>query len=417
MRSRKPYIALIGKSGYIWLLSIITIVLLIVSCGNGFYFNQKYKYKRNSRCQLALMPIMTEVGFFMDPLWKGTFEKGLPEDYKFLAPNVIRDRLNRDESITVTVKKIIKYFYSHPNNGKSDLHIAITEDELLALRSSLDWADVMLIPIWYSMQGSRGEPAFGVESSTKVEAWIRLYDLELGTLIYERKISQSMDKHQSDYFAAGDPEGFFEKYVVQIANNDFINYYFSPQYWMSTKSLFLSQAYKPAARERYRVAIVPTPDVYSSRLAQTLSDKIAAGRGEQYPIPQDTINALLRDSDDLRSMLMDIINTKYSALDAEREPSISDVLTDDEIIIMKRLISGPDLLLLPTEFFIKKDGSNYYGSAGYRIYDMESGHLLYENYHRSKIAGKEMQAAVADSLASAFYWDYTLYLLNNLPQR
>ena len=193
-----------------WL--IITALSMVVGCGGGkFYLNDAFVYEApESSTKVAIIPAATDESSFTDSLFTDIF-RDTALNYEIVLPGEIRKQISHDPKLSEIINKLgsVKYskedFKSVPSI-KNDL----TTDEISYLEVSLGNPEFILFPVAFRTT------SLGVITSGFSR--LRLYHLNTGKLIYERRVNLNVELGGNagrKYMIIG---------LIGFAKDDFVEY-------------------------------------------------------------------------------------------------------------------------------------------------------------------------------------------------
>ncbi|UCG60435.1 MAG: hypothetical protein JSV52_08850 [Candidatus Zixiibacteriota bacterium] len=137
------------------------------------------------------------------------------------------------------------------------------------------------------------------------------------------------------------------------------------------------------------------------------------GKAQSLVAPADIRQAINAD-DRLISILNKLGSVEYTKDDFKQGPSILKTLTDDEFDYLKVALDNSDVVLFPVVFYMSAPGYVTSGTAKMRLYELETGLLIYEKSQDLLVerAGEHGRKFLALGLLgfarddyNKYYWD------------
>jgi hypothetical protein len=100
---------------------------------------------------------------------------------------------------------------------------------------------------------------------------------------------------------------------------------------------------------------------------------------------------------------------RLTASEADRPPSLKDILTDEGLLEFRSTLSNSDLVLIPCNFVLAQTGLVIVGRVTFHLFDLHSGALVYRKYWTFNVqqgGGVGMGGMVSMVDRSTRIWDY-----------
>jgi hypothetical protein len=395
-------------------LAVLVALFVFVGCSSNFYgknlyISKSYSFEARRGCKLALMPVEFEHHQFIDSLMYETLNADLPIDNYLLGPQEIRQRIYGNDKLMAIIQRIDDGRYTK-KQLKSMLGIGdfIDISDLSYLRQNLDSADLMLIPVEFSLKD--------IDNGAAGHYRFRLYDLHDGSLIYETadNIDWDLGEEACQALTGKSVKEAILNKIVSRANNEYHQLYLALGYKADFFSPFFSENHIYKAAGPCTLFITPMPKrrenaaLFDTALISTFS-KLP----EDYvAIYGDQINQDLGEGRDIWSLMTKIITYRYTGEQLKATPNINDIITDDELIILKRLLNNRQLVMIPLGFFSETHKSTTTAMARYRLYELNDGKLIFDSAHHVTLPKKIKTREILDSLAIDVFSDFEKAILN-----
>ena len=129
--------------------------------------------------------------------------------------------------------------------------------------------------------------------------------------------------------------------------------------------------------QEVQLSIVPilaeTGSLADSALTIMYSD--SANRYSLYPI--EDVHKVIEKDPQLVSVLDKIIVKDYSSEELQSNPKLQYFISDGDLKYIRDKLGNSDLLLLPIYFQVANKLNHTFGEAWFRLYDLNSGELVY----------------------------------------
>ncbi|WP_157358289.1 hypothetical protein [Winogradskyella sp. J14-2] len=104
-------------------------------------------------------------------------------------------------------------------------------------------------------------------------------------------------------------------------------------------------------------------------------------------------------NDETTEILKEIASKKYKRRDLKKYPNLNTIIDNSEIKSIKSNLQNADLLLFPIKFNINQSVGMTFGSATFRLYDLNSGDFIHQyetsfNVNTTENGSKQMVTAL-----------------------
>jgi len=168
--------------------------------------------------------------------------------------------------------------------------------------------------------------------------------------------------------------------------------------------------YKPS-QPRVQLAIIPAivnnVEVVDSLFVIFFEDSLRA----QDIMKPNTIRSKIVNNQQLTDLLNKLGSIEYSKDDLKQQPSVLNALTIDEFTYLQEQLGQPSIVLFPISLNIKSLGFLTSGFAKMRLYDFDSGALIYERSQNLNVelGGEDGKTYMAIGLIGFAKDDYNKY--------
>ncbi|MFA5560976.1 MAG: hypothetical protein WC964_04295 [Acholeplasmataceae bacterium] len=144
-----------------------------------------------------------------------------------------------------------------------------------------------------------------------------------------------------------------------------------------SSSNFTNENYQPSFDE-ITLGIIPVVNEMQSfsDSAFTIVYSDSLNRYSTYPI--ENIHKSIENSKRFVEIVNKLVLKEYSSEELENTPNLQSTLDPDELELLKKNLDGSNLLLLPITFNVDSKLYHTFGFARFRLYDLESGMLIYD---------------------------------------
>ena len=145
-------------------------------------------------------------------------------------------------------------------------------------------------------------------------------------------------------------------------------------------SIFINAHYAFKAKSAPLLAILPvgsTPNFSDSVFVRVFADSI----GSYQLIPPGEIRVKMLSNPALLKTIDSILAKDDSEVNLQSNPNISNLISKDGIQLLRFELSQANLMLVPVTFRVSSTLRHVFGGSRFRLYDLNSGQLIYEkNY-------------------------------------
>ena len=177
-------------------------------------------------------------------------------------------------------------------------------------------------------------------------------------------------------------------------------------------SAFLNKAYEFNPKAELRLAIAPIgsePNFSDTAFARIFFDSAHA-----YTLmtPEETRLVVLKDSEMLR-IFNALISGNHTKSQLKQNPGLGDILSGADIQSLRTNLFPANCLLVPVVFNVSSALNNTFGKTRFRLYDLDSGQLVYDNEQTLNVNiggdyGKRRLTAVLVAMAHGDFRDQYL---------
>ena len=81
----------------------------------------------------------------------------------------------------------------------------------------------------------------------------------------------------------------------------------------------------------------------------------------------------------LTDTLNRIVKREYTKSELKESPGLMDLVGSTELLRLRDRLAAADLMLVPVDFDVRSAVGHTFGLARFRLFDLHSGSLIYEN--------------------------------------
>jgi hypothetical protein len=176
--------------------------------------------------------------------------------------------------------------------------------------------------------------------------------------------------------------------------------------------LFINKEYiYESSQPRVQLAIIPTvgnnAELIDSIFVLIFEDSL---RAQDILKPKIIRNKIANDQQ-LTNLINKLGSVEYSKSELEQNPSVLNTLTNDEFTYLRKQLEQPSIILFPISLNIASGGVITSGFAKIRLYDFDSGALIYEHSQNLNVelGGEDGKTYMAIGLIGFAKDDYNKY--------
>lgn len=141
---------------------------------------------------------------------------------------------------------------------------------------------------------------------------------------------------------------------------------------------YLNENYKRQTQINPKLAFIPFYGE-SAGLSDTLTDIMYKDslNPDFYFSVFESRNAI-ENNPALKEAAAKLVSKEYSKDDLKKGPTIFDLVSKEELSLLKSSLGNSNLLMVPMRFFAGMNLGRVYGVNVFRLYDLENGKLIYQ---------------------------------------
>jgi len=142
--------------------------------------------------------------------------------------------------------------------------------------------------------------------------------------------------------------------------------------------LYVNPSYRYLRSAPPRLAIIPLPlNLGPGDASVTESFSDAPQRVTLAPV--NGLRQTIGSDAPLTDTLNRIIKKEYTKSELKESASLTDLLGSTELLRLREWLAAADLMLIPVDFAVTSAAGHTFGLARFRLFDLHSGSLIYEN--------------------------------------
>ena len=141
---------------------------------------------------------------------------------------------------------------------------------------------------------------------------------------------------------------------------------------------YLNENYKRQTKENPKIAFIPFYGE-NAGLSDTLTDiMFKDSLNPDFYFSVFESRKQIEKNPALETAASKLVSKEYGKDDLKKDPGINDLVTDEELSLLKTSFGGSNLLMVPVRFFAGMHLGRVYGVNVFRLYDLENGKLVYQ---------------------------------------
>lgn len=141
----------------------------------------------------------------------------------------------------------------------------------------------------------------------------------------------------------------------------------------------------PKVQDKPKLVVVPVMHE-QSKLMDSIAQEIYSEHTGLDIVMPDSVRRALQGSPDFAFILDTVAHYKYVKEELKANPGLYSIVNDEAVAYVSNLFGDADLIYIPIAFAISQDIFATYGYTTYRLYDLNTGQMVFERTNHPNIA-------------------------------
>ena len=142
--------------------------------------------------------------------------------------------------------------------------------------------------------------------------------------------------------------------------------------------LYVNPSYRYLRSAPPRLAIIPLPLNLGPGDA-SFTESFSDAPQRVTVVPVEGLRRTMGSDALLTDTLNRIVKREYTKSELKESPGLMDLVGSTELLRLRDRLAAADLMLVPVDFDVRSAVGHTFGRARFRLFDLHSGSLIYEN--------------------------------------
>lgn len=171
----------------------------------------------------------------------------------------------------------------------------------------------------------------------------------------------------------------------------------------SSPKLFYNEDYAYTNKKTPILAIAPSPHEQHGRVIDRAFHNVFKSRLTSMSVLSGSeLRNSLDANEDFAILLSKAADLTYADTTTSNVPSLLSVLSDNEMVRLRRFLRNADFVLLPVNYIDHEDDRPVLSSIMCRLFDLNTGELIYDRPSTGMVPGESISAYEDNFLVMAY---------------